>query len=216
MRRPYVIMNAGMTLDGKLATVAGDTRISGKEDLERVHRIRAEVDAVMVGIGTVLHDDPRLTVHRVESSRQPARVVADSLARTPPGARVLSDEAPTIIGVSEAAPEHRVQRLKEAGAEVVVCGERRVELPCFMERLYGMGIRKLLLEGGGELNFSMLREGLVDEVRVAIAPVIVGGRSSVTLADGEGFESIDSGVQLRLLRYYPLGKDLVLEYEVVR
>ncbi len=216
MRRPHVIMNAGMTLDGKLATVAGDTRISGREDLERVHRIRAEVDGVMVGIGTVLHDDPRLTVHKVPSERQPARVVADSLARTPPEARILSDEAPTIIGVSRAAPEERVRRLRDRGAQVVVCGDSRVELRCFMERLYEMGIRKLLLEGGGTLNFSMLREGLVDEVRVAIAPVIVGGREAVTLVDGEGFESIDAGVHLRLRRYYPLGKDFVLEYEVVR
>jgi len=209
-------MNAGMTLDGKLATVAGDTRISGKEDLERVHRIRAEVDAVMVGVGTVLQDDPRLTVHRIPSQRQPTRVVADSLARTPPEARILSDEAPTIIGVSSAAPRERVEMLRERGAEVVVCGSSRVDLRCFMERLYDMGIRKLLLEGGGTLNFSMLREGLVDEVRVAIAPVIVGGSRAVTLVDGEGFESIDEGVHLRLRKHYTLGKDLVLEYEVVR
>ena len=218
MQRPHVILNAGMTLDGKIATRTRDTKISGKEDLERVHRIRERVDAIMVGIGTVLDDDPRLTVHRIpgKRSRNPVRVVVDSRARTPPGARVLSGEAPTVIAVSRAAPEERCRVLRERGASIVVCGESRVDLPCLMRELYARGIRSLLLEGGGTLNFSMLRHGLVDEVSVAIAPVLVGGREAVTLVEGKGFATIAEGVHLRLKRYYPLGKDFVLEYEVVR
>ena len=213
-----MIMNAGMTLDGKIATRTRDAKISGEEDLQRVHRIREHVDAIMVGIGTVLDDDPRLTVHRIQSERKrnPTRVVVDSSARTPLNARVLSREAPTIIAVSRAAPEERIEALLERGAEVVVCGDRRVDLRCLMQKLYERGIRSVLLEGGGTLNFSMLREGLVDEVSVAIAPVLVGGRDAVTLVDGEGFATVAEGVHLRLKKYYPLGKDFILEYEVLR
>jgi 2,5-diamino-6-(ribosylamino)-4(3H)-pyrimidinone 5'-phosphate reductase len=218
MQRPYVILNAGMTLDGKIATRTRDTKISGKEDLERVHRIRERVDAIMVGIGTVLDDDPRLTVHKIQSEkkRNPTRVVVDSRARTPLNARVLNREAPTVIAVSHAAPEERVKALREKGAEVVVCGESRVDLRCLMQELYKRGIRSVLLEGGGTLNFGMLREGLVDEVSVAIAPVLVGGKEAVSLVDGEGFATIAEGVHLKLKKYYPLGKDFILEYEVLR
>jgi 2,5-diamino-6-(ribosylamino)-4(3H)-pyrimidinone 5'-phosphate reductase len=218
MQRPHVILNAGMTLDGKIATRTRDTKISGKEDLERVHRIRERVDAIMVGIGTVLDDDPRLTVHKIPSERKrnPTRIVVDSRARTPLSARVLNNEAKTIIAVSRKAPDERVRALREKGAEIVVCGENKVDLKCLMEELYKRGIRSVLLEGGGTLNFGMLREGLVDEVSVAIAPVLVGGREAVTLVDGEGFATIAEGVHLKLKKYYPLGKDFILEYEVLR
>ena len=218
MHRPYVILNAGMTLDGKIATRTRDTKISGREDLERVHRIRERVDGIMVGIGTVLDDDPRLTVHKIQSEkkRNPVRIVVDSRARTPIDARVLSKEARTIIAVSRKAPRGRVMALQEKGAEVIVCGEGRVNLRCLMEELYTRGIKSLLLEGGGTLNFGMLSEGLVDEVSVAIAPVLVGGREAVTLVDGEGFATIAEGVHLKLKKYYPLGKDFILEYEVLR
>ncbi len=218
MQRPHVILNAGMTLDGKIATRERDVRISGKEDLERVHRIRQRVDAIMVGIGTVLDDDPRLTVHRIpgEGKRNPTRVVVDSRARTPLSARVLNGEAPTIIAVSSAAPEERIAALRKKGASVLVCGEVRVDLRCLMRELYSRGIRSVLLEGGGTLNWGMLSQGLVDEVSVAIAPVLVGGRDAVTLVDGEGFATIAEGVHLKLKRYYPLGKDFILEYEVLR
>jgi 2,5-diamino-6-(ribosylamino)-4(3H)-pyrimidinone 5'-phosphate reductase len=143
-------------------------------------------------------------------------VVVDSRARTPLNARVLNREAPTVIAVSHAAPEERVKALREKGAEVVVCGESRVDLRCLMQELYKRGIRSVLLEGGGTLNFGMLREGLVDEVSVAIAPVLVGGKEAVSLVDGEGFATIAEGVHLKLKKYYPLGKDFILEYEVLR
>ncbi len=216
MKRPKVILNAGMTLDGKIASRSGDSEISCGEDLERVHQLRKEVDAVMVGANTALIDDPRLTVHKVSSKGgHPLRVVVDSRARIPLSARVFSGEAKTIIAVSKKADPIKLGEIRRK-AEVVVCGEELVDLRCLMEELSKRGVKTLLLEGGGTLNWSMLREELVDEVRVAIAPRLVGGREAVTLIEGEGFDLIKEGVELRLKKQYPIGKDLILEYEVVR
>ncbi len=216
MARPYVIMNAGMTLDGKIATRTGNSEISGAEDLERVHRIRSEVDGIMVGINTVLADDPRLTVHKVKGSgKNPVRIVVDSSLRIPLNARVLNSEAETVVAVSKKAPLKKRARI-EKKARVVVCGDEKVDLKKLMRELHGLGIKKILLEGGGTLNWGMLKNGLVDEARVAIAPTVVGGMDAVTLVEGEGFALIKEGVKLRLKRSYPLGKDFVLEYDVVK
>ncbi|MEE8402507.1 MAG: 2,5-diamino-6-(ribosylamino)-4(3H)-pyrimidinone 5'-phosphate reductase [Candidatus Hydrothermarchaeaceae archaeon] len=217
MKRPRVVLNAGMTLDGKIASKSRDVEISCKEDLERVHEIRKSTDAIMVGIGTILDDDPRLTVHKVPGKRDdnPLRVVADSTARTPLDARVLSEAAKTVIAVSKAAPKDRVPGL-EKKAEIIVCGETKVDLECLMKRLYERGVKTLLLEGGGNLNWGMLERDLIDEVKVAISPRIVGGKDALTLVEGEGFERIREGVKLKLKKHYQLGMDLILEYEVLR
>lgn len=213
MARPYVILNAAMTLDGKIATVAGDSRISCEEDLDRIHELRASVDAVMVGVGTVLADDPSLTVRRVRG-KNPIRVVVDSLAKTPSDAKVLDSSARTIVAVSKRAAEEDIERLRRKGALVMIGGEEEVNLPKLLEELHAMGVRKLLLEGGSTLNWSMLREGLVDEVRVAIAPRIVGGEAARTLVGGAGFRSVSEGIELELVSVDRVGTDLLLTYRV--
>ena len=218
--KPYVILNSAMTLDGKIATRTGSSEISGPEDLLRVHRIRKELDAIMVGINTLLADDPRLTVHKVSSDKSdnPLRVVADSKAMTPLNFRILNDEAPTIIAVSQKASEEKVKALKQVGenVDVVLAGEDRVDLTLLMDELAQRGIRSLLLEGGSTLNFSMLQEGFVDEVRVCVAPMISGGVKSKTLVDGEGVAYMKDAYKLKLKKNYKLGKDLILEYEVLK
>ena len=214
--RPHVILNAGVTADGKIATRTGDSAISSKEDLERVHRIRESVDSIMVGIGTVLLDDPRLSIHKIASDAEnPIRVVADSRARIPLTARMFNEKGTTIIAVSAKADKERVRKIEER-AEIYVCGAERVDLKCLMRKLYRRGVRTLLLEGGGNLNYGMLRSGLVDEVRFAIAPRLVGGRGAVSLVEGQGFPTVAEGVELELLKHYSLGRDLILEYRVVR
>ncbi|MCS7131337.1 MAG: 2,5-diamino-6-(ribosylamino)-4(3H)-pyrimidinone 5'-phosphate reductase [Hadesarchaea archaeon] len=213
MARPYVILNAAMTLDGKIATVAGDSRISCEEDLNRTHELRANVDAVMVGVGTVLADDPSLTVRRVRG-RNPIRVIVDSLAKTPSDAKVLDPSAQTIVAVSKRASRENIERLRRKGALVIVGGEKEVNMPKLLEELHAMGVRKLLLEGGSTLNWSMLREGLVDEVRVAIAPRIVGGETARTLVGGPGFKSVSEGIELELISVDRLGTDILLTYHV--
>lgn len=216
--KPYVILNSAMTLDGKIATKTGSTEISGSEDLLRVHKLRKELDAIMVGINTVLADNPRLTIHKIpsEKSDNPLRIVVDSKARTPLNARVLNDEASTLIAVSAKASSGKIQALKEEGVnvEVVLCGEDQVNLPLLMNELAQRGVKSLMLEGGSTLNYSMLHEGLVDEVRVCIAPMIVGGVKAKTLVGGEGVDYMKEAFKLELKKYSMLGKDLILEYTV--
>ncbi|MBU2560429.1 2,5-diamino-6-(ribosylamino)-4(3H)-pyrimidinone 5'-phosphate reductase [archaeon] len=217
MKRPHILLNAGMTLDGKIASITRNTEISCKEDLERVHEIRKKMDAIMVGIGTILDDDPRLTVHKIPGKKEdnPLRVVVDSRGRTPLDARVLNDDARTIIAVSRAASLEKIEKIKEM-AEVVVCGENKVDLGCLMDELYKKGVKTLLLEGGATLNWGMFKEDLVDEVHVAISPTVVGGKDALSLVEGDGFEKIKEGVALKLKKHYTLGSDLILEYEVKR
>lgn len=218
--KPYVILNSAMTLDGKIATRTGSSEISGPDDLERVHQIRMELDAIMVGINTVLADDPRLTVHKISSKRSdnPLRVVTDSKARTPLDARILSGDAETLIAVSQEAPQEKVQDLMDRGenVDVILAGKSRVDLTILMDELAQRGVRSLLLEGGSTLNFSMLQAGLVDEVRVCIAPMIAGGVEAVTFVGGDGAEYMKEAFKLELKKSYKLGKDFILEYTILR
>lgn len=203
-----------MTLDGKIATVAGDSKISCKEDLDRLHRLRAGVDAIMVGVGTVLADDPSLTVRRVHG-KNPIRIVIDREAKTPPNARVMDSSAETIVAVSRMAKREKLEKLRAAGAEVILGSKNEVDLRKLLEELRSRGVRKLLLEGGSRLNWEMLRRGLVDEVRVAVAPCIVGGAKAKSLVGGVGLAKVREGVKLKLSKVGRVGSDLLLIYRVV-
>lgn len=218
--KPYVILNAAMTLDGKIATKTGSSEISGKEDLERVHKLRKKVDGIMVGINTVLTDDPRLTVHKIASKREdnPVRIVVDSKARTPLNSRILNDDAKTIIAISNSAKnevgsKETLENLQKS-AKLFYSGNKQVDLKDLMYYLYENGIKTLMLEGGSTLNFSMIKEGLIDEIKLAIAPMIVGGRSAKTLFDGDGFDYMNESIKLEFKNKYCLGKDLILESKV--
>ena len=206
-----------MTLDGKIATKTGSSEISGPEDLIRVHELRKDVDAIMVGINTVLVDDPRLTVHKMPARPEdnPVRVVVDSRARTPLDFRILNNHAPTIIAVSKEAHPDKINAIKSKGHEVVICGDKHVDLPCLMEKLGNNGVKTLMLEGGSTLNYSMLKERLVNEVKVCIAPMIAGGAQAKTLVDGAGVDYMKDAFQLEFKRSYTLGKDLIIEYKVL-
>ena len=220
--RPYVILNAAMTLDGKIATQTGSSNISGSEDLKRVHEIRKDCDAIMVGIGTVLADDPRLTVHKIDANPEdnPVRVVVDSKCRTPADARITNDDAKTIIaGANEYKHDffktERYEILKKRGVRFFWSGEERVDLVSLMSYLHEEGIEKLMLEGGATLNFSMIRAGLIDEIRICVAPMVVGGANAKTFFDGEGFDLMDDAVRLELVDNFTLGNDLILTYKVL-
>ncbi len=213
MDRPYVILNAAMTLDGKIATVTGDSRISCEKDLDRIHRLRASVDAVMVGVGTVLADDPSLTVRRARG-RNPLRLVVDSLGKTHRDAKVLNGSARTVIAVTARASKRNLERLRAKGAQIIAVGRKEVDLQKLSRKLYALGVRKLLLEGGSTLNWGMLNQGLVDEVRVAVSPYIAGGAKARTLVGGRGFAKIAGGIALKLVSIDRVGKDLLLTYRV--
>ncbi|WP_181684656.1 2,5-diamino-6-(ribosylamino)-4(3H)-pyrimidinone 5'-phosphate reductase [Halorhabdus salina] len=215
----HVVVNAATSADGKLSTREREQiAISGPADFDRVDQLRADSDAVMVGVGTVLADDPSVTVDdetRVAARRergaplQPARVVADSRGRTPTDATILDDDAETFVLVTEAVSPESIDRFDAAGATVIVAGEERVALDAALAELESHGIDQLMVEGGGELIFSLFEAGLVDELSVFVGPKIIGGRDAPTLADGDGFiadfpdlelqsvERLDDGVLLQ-------------------
>ena len=217
LERPYVILNAAMSLDGKIATRTNESRLSSQRDLRRVHRIRSQVDGIMVGLLTVLCDDPKLRV-RYFQDNHPARIVVDSKARTPLDSYIVktASSTPTIVAVTTKAPQRRVKQLQKAGVKILVCGNGPlVSLPVLMRRLRKLGVQRVLLEGGGTLNWGMLSQKLVDQVSVAISPRILGGEQAVTLVEGDGALRIEDAIRLRLLGVKRYGDELVLNYRVL-
>ncbi len=218
--RPFVFINIASSLDGKISNEKREqVRISTPEDFQAVDRLRAESDAIMVGIGTVLFDNPRLTVKSRELREMrvmrglrpnPMRVVVDSRCRTPDDSEVLNEEAETIIAVSRAADEKKVEKMREK-ATVVVAGEERVDLRELLKTLYRMGVRKVMVEGGGELNHSLIRDGLADEIRIFYSGMIIGGRNSPTPVEGEAFEI---PVQAELKSFEALGNGVAVVWRL--
>ncbi|MCD6276426.1 MAG: 2,5-diamino-6-(ribosylamino)-4(3H)-pyrimidinone 5'-phosphate reductase [Thermoplasmata archaeon] len=209
--RPRIIINAAMSVDGKIALRGGKRiKISDEEDFRRVHELRNSVDAILVGINTVILDNPKLLVKEryVKSPRNPVRVVLDSHLRIPEDARVLDGNAPTIIITTEDARERKLN------AEIIKCGKGRVDLKCAMEKLYSLGIRSVLVEGGGTVIYSFLKEKLVDEISVFVGSIIIGG-DAPTLAEGLGASSEDELIHLKLLEARALGSGVLLRYGVV-
>ena len=195
--RPSVVVNVAMSADGKLSTrERRQVKISGKEDFARVDRLKAGCDAVMVGIGTVLADDPSLTVktpdlkaERLQSGRpeHPVRVVIDSGARTPPDASILvKGDGLRVIAVAERADPARVAVLRTK-ATIVIAGRDKVDLSRVLDELGRMGIRRLMVEGGGTLIAGLIRAGLVDELYTYVGNIVIGGKDAPTLADGDGW-----------------------------
>lgn len=217
MERPYVILNSAMTLDGKIASKTGDSRISSEADLKRVHLLRSKVDAIIVGIETVIKDDPLLTI-RLAKGRNPLRVVVDSKARIPLNSNLLRSlkSGPVAIAISSSsASKSRIRNLRSFGCKILRCGtSREVDLSLMLYGLIRMGVRKTLLEGGGILNAAMLTGGFVDEVIVAVAPIIIGGDKSTTLVEGKGVDKIRDGIKLKLRGVRKIRSELVLSYGV--
>jgi 2,5-diamino-6-(ribosylamino)-4(3H)-pyrimidinone 5'-phosphate reductase len=218
----HVVVNAAMSADGKLSSrERTQIEISGPDDFDRVDQLRADSDAIMVGVGTVLADDPSLTLDSEERKQarrdrgdpeNPARVVADSRVRTPPDATVLNDAAHTYLLVSQAAPTDFVEQMEEAGATVIATGEDRVNLTTALGKLEGDGVEQLMVEGGGELIFSLVEADLVDELSVFVGPKVIGGRDAPTLADGDGFTQ--EFLELELRSVERLDGGALLEWDV--
>ena len=212
---PYVIVKFAVSLDGKIATHTGDSKwVTGPEARRNVQGLRRACDAIMVGVNTVLRDDPQLTARDEEGrplDRQPLRVVLDSAARTPPSARLLKEPGRTFVAVA-GAPEGRVSSLRKAGAEVVQlpAWKGMVELPALLQALGAKDVVSLLIEGGGTLMGSLFDLGLVDKVMAYIAPVIVGGRSAPSSVGGRGSATMAEAMRVCPARLERLGDDILL------
>jgi 2,5-diamino-6-(ribosylamino)-4(3H)-pyrimidinone 5'-phosphate reductase len=209
--RPRVIINAGMSVDGKIALADGrGIRISNEEDLRRLHHLRAQADAILVGVGTILKDDPKLTVKpEYAMGRNPLRVVLDSDGKTPRTARVLDGSAPTLI-VTTADCDTTFPH-----ADVLRAGKDEVDLRVLLDHLEKRGVKSVLVEGGSAVIWSFLRHRLADELKVFVGSQVLGGKSAPTLAGGEGARSPEEAVRLRLERTERVGDGVLLEYTVV-
>lgn len=216
---PHVTLKAALTLDGRTGTAGGDSQwISGPASREHVHRLRDRVDAIMVGIGTVLQDDPRLTTRLPEGSgRDPLRIVVDSDLRLPEVAAVLQDPANVLIAVTRKAPPEKIKRLLARGVEVVETAERegRVDLIDLMRQLGARGIQSLLLEGGATLDSAALQARVVDRVMFFFAPILLGGSDGRALFDGVGAARLADAVRLTDLRVERFGDDVLIEGEII-
>jgi diaminohydroxyphosphoribosylaminopyrimidine deaminase/5-amino-6-(5-phosphoribosylamino)uracil reductase len=215
---PFVTLKAAVTLDGKIATRTGTSRwITGEASRRFVHRLRDRADAILTGIGTVLADDPLLSVRlgRAGAKRQPLKVVVDSEARTPTNARLLSGESPgrTIIATTTRAPRRRQEALEAAGACVWELPERdgRVDLGALARRLGEEGVLSVLMEAGGTLAAGALEAGLVDRCIFLVAPLILGGKRAPTAVEGKGIARIADAVRLSRMTSRRVGEDLLIE-----
>jgi len=221
MPRPYVIIGGFMSVDGKTAPANRQGRLfvplMSEKLLRRLHQLRAGVDAVLVGAGTVLADNPRLTVRAVQG-KNPVRVVIDSMAGIPLDSEILKiEDAPTIVAVCKTAPQERTDRLIEKGAEVMRFDcEDEIPLSVLLERLHSKGVKRLLVEGGSEVRWSFVRDRLVDELFVWIGPSVWGGSTAPSLVGGEGYLEIDSALKLRLKNCEVVDGTVILEYDVLR
>jgi len=215
-KQPFVVLKTAMSLDGKIATVTGESQwITGEAARARVHEWRDIYDGIMVGIGTVLHDDPALTTRLPAGrpGRNPIRIIVDSQARTPLTAQVVTDgAAPTIIAVTEEAPAERIAALEQsAQVEVLRCGSGpHVDVALLMQQLGEREICSIFVEGGGTLAYSFLAAGLVDKVEAFIAPLLIGGREALTPVEGAGSARLADAVRLHDVQYEQVGSDMLV------
>ena len=214
MSRPKVIINCAMSVDGKIAPPnRRQIRISSDEDIARMYQLRNDVDAVLVGFGTVIADDPKLTVKEkyVENPKQPLRVVLDRECRTPLNSFVVNDKAQTIIFTSSKNAKNYNKNVEVV--EVPQDKEGFIDLNQVASKLYDKGVKKLLVEGGGTVIWNFLKNKLVDELYIYIGSIIIGGAKSPTIADGLGIKNENEIISLKLVSSNRLGEGILLHYK---
>jgi diaminohydroxyphosphoribosylaminopyrimidine deaminase/5-amino-6-(5-phosphoribosylamino)uracil reductase len=213
--KPFVTLKAALTLDGKIASRSGRSRwISCPASRQKVHRMRSRVDAVLVGLGTVLQDDPQLTVRGIRGGRNPCRVVMDSMLRIPMTARVLEPEAETLLATTDRASKRRILQLERRGIRVEVFRpdrSGRVPVGRLLRRLAEEGNQHVLVEGGAGIFTAFLSAGEVDKLLLFVAPLLLGGKEAPGLFEGAGFASPQGALRVRELHWRQSDRDLLLE-----
>jgi riboflavin biosynthesis protein RibD len=220
-QRPFVIMKTAMTLDGKIASVTGDSKwISGESSRNYVHVIRDRVSSIMVGVNTVINDNPSLTTRLTDvEGHDPVRIVVDSTGRIPIESKVIQSDskAGLILATTNRINKDKEEQLLSLGVKIIKTSydNGKVNLIELMQELYKLEIDSVLLEGGGTLNFSALETGIVDKVMAFIAPKVIGGSSAVTPVAGSGFEKMSDAVTLEDIQVGRFGQDVLIEGYVV-
>jgi len=213
-KTPFVILKVAATLDGKIATRNGDSKwISGEASRRLVHRLRNQVDGILVGVGTVLRDNPFLTT-RIKGGRDPYRIVLDSRLRIPEGAKVIgTSPSKAIIATTELAPREKIEELEKRGVQILIVDtkEGRVDLKSCLSKLGEMGITSLLVEGGSHVNGSFLDEGLIDKLILFLSPKVIGDQQAPGIFAGRGVSTLQEAVALREIKVKKVGEDILLE-----
>jgi 2,5-diamino-6-(ribosylamino)-4(3H)-pyrimidinone 5'-phosphate reductase len=216
MKRPKIIINCAMSADGKIALPSRkQLRLSSDKDIERMYNLRNESDAVLVGIGTILSDDPKLTVKGkyVKNPKHPIRIILDSECRTPVNALVVNDWAKTII-----VSLKECKKKFNHNVEIINCKADKhgfIDLSELLEELFNRGIKTLMVEGGGTVIWSFLKQGLVDDFYVYMAPLIIGGEKTPTIAGGEGIKSLDEIISLKIVDISRLEPGVLFHYKMI-
>ena len=219
-QQPFVLLKAAMTLDGKIATVAGQSKwITGEASREMVHQLRNAYSGILVGIGTVIKDDPLLTC-RLISGRNPIIIVVDSTLRIPMSSKIIGGTSKVIIAAVKEIEEmavDKVKKLEELGIKVlfVEAYKHRVNLKELMIQLGKLGIDSILIEGGAEVNASALEAGIVDKVQFYIAPKLVGGQAKTPVA-GRGIANLEESIKVENLQMQRIGEDILLEGYIIQ
>ena len=218
---PYVTIKVAQSIDGKIATKTGDSRwVSSPSSRALVHVLRSKVDAILVGVNTVLRDNPMLTVRApgITCRKRPVRIVVDSMLRTPIQSRVLKDAGrfPLIIATTKRAAKKKIHYCEKRGAEVITVEAKkgRVNLRNLFKKLAERGIVHLLVEGGGDIIASILEEKLADRMLIFVAPKIIGGKNAPTSVGGKGITQVRKALPIRNITVRELNGDFLLEGEV--
>ncbi|AAO35276.1 riboflavin biosynthesis protein [Clostridium tetani E88] len=214
-KKPFCILKWASTLDGKICSSIGDSRwITGEDSREYVHLIRNKVSSIMVGVNTILRDNPSLTTRlKDRKGVNPTRIIVDSKGRTPLDARIFKEEGDTFIATTSQIEDKKIKEFEKVGAKIIIIPEkgRKVDLQYLVNYLTKLNIDSILLEGGGTLNYSALKEGIVDKVLMFLAPKILGGENSKTPIEGEGIKYIKDCIELKDLSIKNFKEDILIE-----
>ena len=219
-KEPYVVMKYAMSADGKIATSSGESQwITGNLAREHTHRTRHTLSAIMVGIGTVLADDPLLTC-RIPGGKNPVRIICDTALKIPLDSKIVqtAKTVPTIVAASacNASFNNKKEQLEAMGLTIIETKLKnsKLDLKDLMQKIGETGIDSILLEGGGTLNYSALKQGIVQKLQIYIGARIFGGKESLSPVEGEGIKNISDAVKLKLINTAAIGEDVLLEYKV--
>jgi 2,5-diamino-6-(ribosylamino)-4(3H)-pyrimidinone 5'-phosphate reductase len=206
--RPYVILSAAISIDGKIATRTGNSKLSSTEDFLRLHKLRSKVDGIIVGKNTVMKDNPSLTVRHTKG-KNPIRIILDSKGSITAKSKILqtSNKIPTIIAVSKAISKSNLQKLNKVPVEIITVGKNSVNIKSLLEKLSEKNIKSILVEGGGTVNWEFIKQNLFDEMIVTVSPYLIGGNNAVSLVQGVGFDKISKSPNVKRLKNH-----LVLNY----
>lgn len=211
--KPYVILNAAVSVDGKIATRTGDSKLSSNQDLYRLHKLRTKVDAIIIGKNTLMRDDPLLTA-RYSKGNSPIRIILDSKGEIYTNSKILQTSAkvPTIIAVSKQITKSNLKKLNNFPVQVIVTGEKSVNIKSLLKKLSEKKIKTILVEGGGTVNWEFIKQNIFDELIITLSPFVIGGNDSISFVQGSGFDKISKSPNLQLKSVKRLKNHLVLNY----